>query len=186
MLGWIPSTTAAAAITTSQRPAPPRRSSGSYAVCHSCGPGCPDVYAGVAGDAGIGKCKSDGFKHTFPDVFGIVFDPASVLVEEIRKEAGYGGVRVIIAAELARARCKTQIDVGFGDAVNISLGLPKIRTSVDHGTGYDRAGKGIADARGMEAALALAARLADARPPGTAEGGEETARRTAEGGTSGQ
>ncbi|MFH1813186.1 MAG: nucleotidyl transferase AbiEii/AbiGii toxin family protein [Pseudomonadota bacterium] len=48
---------------------------------------------------------------------GIVFDPASVTVEEIRKEAGYGGVRVIIAADLARARCKTRIDVGFGDAV---------------------------------------------------------------------
>jgi predicted nucleotidyltransferase component of viral defense system len=48
---------------------------------------------------------------------GIVFDPASVAVEEIRKEAGYGGVRVIIAGELAKARCKTQIDVGFGDAV---------------------------------------------------------------------
>ena len=48
---------------------------------------------------------------------GIVFDPASVSAEEIRKEAGYGGVRVIIAADLARARCKTQIDVGFGDAV---------------------------------------------------------------------
>lgn len=48
---------------------------------------------------------------------GIVFDPASVAVEEIRKEAGYGGVRVIIAGDLARARCKTQIDVGFGDAV---------------------------------------------------------------------
>lgn len=48
---------------------------------------------------------------------GIVFDPASVTVEEIRKEAGYGGVRVVIASELAKARCKTQIDVGFGDAV---------------------------------------------------------------------
>ncbi len=48
---------------------------------------------------------------------GIVFDPASVTVEEIRKEAGYGGARVIIAGDLARARCKTQIDVGFGDAV---------------------------------------------------------------------
>jgi hypothetical protein len=48
---------------------------------------------------------------------GIVFDPPSVTVEEIRKEAGYGGVRVVIAGELARARCKTQIDVGFGDAV---------------------------------------------------------------------
>lgn len=48
---------------------------------------------------------------------GIVFDPASVAVEEIRKENGYGGVRVVIAGELAKARCKTQIDVGFGDAV---------------------------------------------------------------------
>lgn len=48
---------------------------------------------------------------------GIVFDPASVSVEEIRKEAGYGGVRVVIAGKLAKARCKTQIDVGFGDAV---------------------------------------------------------------------
>ncbi len=48
---------------------------------------------------------------------GIVFDPASITVEEIRKEAGYGGVRVVIAGELAKARCKTQIDVGFGDAV---------------------------------------------------------------------
>jgi hypothetical protein len=48
---------------------------------------------------------------------GIVFDAASVRVEEIRKDAGYAGARVIVSAELARARCKTQIDVGFGDAV---------------------------------------------------------------------
>ena len=48
---------------------------------------------------------------------GIVFDAASVRVEEIRKNAGYTGARVIVSAELARARCKTQIDVGFGDAV---------------------------------------------------------------------
>lgn len=48
---------------------------------------------------------------------GIVFDAASVQVEEIRKIAGYAGARVIVSAELARARCKTQIDVGFGDAV---------------------------------------------------------------------
>ena len=48
---------------------------------------------------------------------GIVFDPTSVTAEEIRKDSGYGGVRVIISGELAKARCKTQIDVGFGDAV---------------------------------------------------------------------
>ena len=50
--------------------------------------------------------------------------------------------------------------VGFGDAVNVTLGLPIVRTSVDHGTGYDIAGTGRADARGMEAAIDLAVRLA--------------------------
>ena len=49
--------------------------------------------------------------------------------------------------------------VGFGEAVNVSLGLPVVRTSVDHGTGYDRAGKGTADARGMSSAIVLADRL---------------------------
>jgi 4-hydroxythreonine-4-phosphate dehydrogenase len=47
----------------------------------------------------------------------------------------------------------------FGDAVNVSLGLPIVRTSVDHGTAYDRAGTWTADARGMSAAIALAAKL---------------------------
>jgi len=51
---------------------------------------------------------------------------------------------------------------GFGEAVNVSLGLPIVRTSVDHGTAYDRAGTGAADARGMHEALRLAARMARA------------------------
>ncbi len=55
---------------------------------------------------------------------------------------------------------------GFGDAVNVSLGLPIVRTSVDHGTGYDIAGHGIADARGMLAAMDLAVRLVDAAGAG--------------------
>ena len=46
--------------------------------------------------------------------------------------------------------------LGFGDAVNVSLGLPIVRTSVDHGTAYDRAGTGTADARGMIEAMRLA------------------------------
>jgi 4-hydroxythreonine-4-phosphate dehydrogenase len=53
--------------------------------------------------------------------------------------------------------------VGFGDAVNVSLGLPIVRTSVDHGTGYDRAGKWTADPRGMVEAMGLACRLAKGR-----------------------
>lgn len=49
---------------------------------------------------------------------------------------------------------------GFGGAVNVSLGLPYVRTSVDHGTAYDIAGKGIADPSSLLAALRLARVLA--------------------------
>lgn len=52
---------------------------------------------------------------------------------------------------------------GFGEAVNVSLGLPIIRTSVDHGTAFDRAGSGTADARGMLEAVGLAIRMSRAR-----------------------
>jgi 4-hydroxythreonine-4-phosphate dehydrogenase len=49
--------------------------------------------------------------------------------------------------------------VAFGDAVNVTVGLSIVRTSVDHGTGYDIAWKGVADAVGMSNALKLARRL---------------------------
>jgi 4-hydroxythreonine-4-phosphate dehydrogenase len=48
----------------------------------------------------------------------------------------------------------------FGRGVNVTLGLPFVRTSVDHGTALDLAGTGTADAGSMVAALALAERLA--------------------------
>ncbi|MCX7545697.1 4-hydroxythreonine-4-phosphate dehydrogenase PdxA [Marinicella gelatinilytica] len=45
---------------------------------------------------------------------------------------------------------------GFGESVNITLGLPIIRTSVDHGTALDIAGQGLADAGSLKAAIELA------------------------------
>jgi 4-hydroxythreonine-4-phosphate dehydrogenase len=48
----------------------------------------------------------------------------------------------------------------FGRAVNVTLGLPIIRTSVDHGTAFDIAGRGIADPGSLIEAILLAARLA--------------------------
>ena len=48
----------------------------------------------------------------------------------------------------------------FGRAVNVTLGLPIIRTSVDHGTAFDIAGRGTADPSSLIEAVALAARLA--------------------------
>jgi 4-hydroxythreonine-4-phosphate dehydrogenase len=57
--------------------------------------------------------------------------------------------------------------VAFGKAVNVTLGLPIIRTSVDHGTAFDIAGKGVADPESMVQAVLLAARLSAAgREPG--------------------
>ena len=44
----------------------------------------------------------------------------------------------------------------FEDGVNVTLGLPIVRTSVDHGTAYDIAGKGVADPASLEAAANLA------------------------------
>lgn len=51
----------------------------------------------------------------------------------------------------------------FSDAVNVTLGLPIIRTSVDHGTAYDIAGKGLADPSSLKAAIRTAAVIVENR-----------------------
>ncbi len=51
----------------------------------------------------------------------------------------------------------------FDEGVNVTLGLPIIRTSPDHGTAFDIAGKGIADPGAMTAAIVMAAEMAKAR-----------------------
>ena len=53
--------------------------------------------------------------------------------------------------------------LAFGQSVNVTLGLPIVRTSVDHGTAFDIAGRGVADAESLIVATLLAARLAAAR-----------------------
>ena len=53
--------------------------------------------------------------------------------------------------------------LGFGRAVNVTLGLPIVRTSVDHGTAFDIAGRGVADPSSLVEAILLAARLAARR-----------------------
>ncbi len=61
----------------------------------------------------------------------------------------------------------------FGDAVNVTLGLPIIRTSVDHGTAYDLAGTGQADPGSLKAALRLAAQMAQTRAQSRTAGAKE-------------
>lgn len=95
---------------------------------------------------GFGPSDKETVADMFRDIAavavddGIVFDPASVAVEDIRKSDGYGGVRVLMTGLLANARCHTQVDVGFGDAVTpgpndavypvllSDLPAPKLRT----------------------------------------------------------
>ena len=50
--------------------------------------------------------------------------------------------------------------VGFGEAVNVTLGLPIIRTSVDHGTAFDLAGSGNAHSGSLDAAINMALEMA--------------------------
>lgn len=72
---------------------------------------------------GFGATDLETVSQTFRDIAripvndGIVVDAASVSATEVRKDAGYKGVRIFISGELAKARCKTQIDIGFGDVV---------------------------------------------------------------------
>ena len=53
--------------------------------------------------------------------------------------------------------------LAFGHSVNVTLGLPIVRTSVDHGTAFDIAGRNVADPTSMVEAVLLAARLASTR-----------------------
>jgi 4-hydroxythreonine-4-phosphate dehydrogenase len=82
--------------------------------------------------------------------------PADVLFGEIRE-------RDALSAILAMYHDQGLIPVkqaAFGSAVNVTIGLPFVRTSPDHGTAFDIAGRGVARASSMVAAVRLAAALA--------------------------
>lgn len=82
--------------------------------------------------------------------------------------AGRGDYDLVVAMYHDQGHGPVKI-LGLEAGVNITVGLPVIRTSVDHGTAFDIAGKGIADHRSMVEALRLAAEMAPtpAAPSGT-------------------
>jgi 4-phospho-D-threonate 3-dehydrogenase / 4-phospho-D-erythronate 3-dehydrogenase len=85
-----------------------------------------------------------------------VFGPIGAETAYRKAEAGhYHGV---VAMYHDQATIPTKL-IAFGEAVNVTWGLSVIRTSVDHGTGYDIAWTGKADDRGMRSAILLARRL---------------------------
>ena len=72
--------------------------------------------------------------------------------------------------------------LAFGQAVNVTIGLPIIRTSVDHGTAFDIAGKGVADPGSMIDAVKLAAHMARHEPSARNGGAADMAAKPAEAG----
>jgi 4-hydroxythreonine-4-phosphate dehydrogenase len=78
--------------------------------------------------------------------------------ETAYRKAQAGGYDGVVAMYHDQATIPMKL-LAFGDAVNVTAGLSIVRTSVDHGTAYDIAWRGRADASGMLAALKLAVRL---------------------------
>jgi len=74
--------------------------------------------------------------------------------------AARGEFDVVIAAYHDQGLVPVKL-LAFGRAVNVTLGLPIVRTSVDHGTAFDIARKGIADEGSLIEAILLASRLAE-------------------------
>src|SRR5262249_46199731 len=111
--------------------------------------------AGVVGP-GTESCRARGI-----DVSGPF--PADTVFVRARR----GDFDVVVACYHDQGLIPVKL-LAFGQAVNVTLGLPIIRTSVDHGTAFDIAGKGVADPESMIAAVLLAARLARAAGAGVA------------------
>ena len=94
---------------------------------------CRDEYnINVSGPYSPDTIFLRGYKGDFDGVIALYHDQATIAVKSL----------------------------SFGSAVNVTLGLPLIRTSVDHGTAFDIAGKDVADASSMVSAIKLAAELA--------------------------
>jgi 4-hydroxythreonine-4-phosphate dehydrogenase len=100
----------------------------------------------------VARARSEGIDASGP------FPADTLFVRAIE-----GEFDVVVAAYHDQGLVPVKL-VAFGKAVNVTLGLPIVRTSVDHGTAFDIAGKGVADAGSLIEAIRLAARLAGQRP----------------------
>lgn len=95
----------------------------------------------------IEKCKAGGINVSGP------YSPDTIFLRAYR-----GEFDAVIACYHDQATIAVKC-LSFGESVNVTLGLPIIRTSVDHGTAFNIAGKNMADCSSMKAAIELAAKL---------------------------
>ena len=100
----------------------------------------------------IELCKSEGVNVSGP------YSPDTIFLRGYR-----GDFDAVVALYHDQATVAVK-SLSFGSGVNVTLGLPLIRTSVDHGTAYDIAGKNTADASSMVSAINLAANLVRLSP----------------------
>jgi 4-hydroxythreonine-4-phosphate dehydrogenase len=96
----------------------------------------------------VAACRARGINVTGPFAGDTVF-----------LRAHRGEFDVVVACYHDQGLIPVKL-LAFGEAVNVTLGLPIVRTSVDHGTAFDIAGKGVANPESMIAAVLLAAKLA--------------------------
>ncbi len=96
----------------------------------------------------IEAARAEGMDATGPHPSDSVFNQAV---------AGKFDVVVVMYHDQGHIAIKVH---GFEESISVNLGIPFIRTSVDHGTAFDIAGKNVADATGMVEALKMAASLA--------------------------
>ena len=99
----------------------------------------------------IERCAGEGIDVSGP------YSPDTVFLRGFR-----GDFDLVVACYHDQATIAVK-SLSFGSSVNVTLGLPLIRTSVDHGTAFDIAGRGIADESSMKAAIKLAAELVRAK-----------------------
>ena len=99
----------------------------------------------------IERCRAAGIDVSGP------YSPDTIFLRGFR-----GEFDMVVACYHDQATIAVK-SLSFGASVNVTLGLPLIRTSVDHGTAFDIAGKNIADESSMKAAIRLAAHLVELR-----------------------
>lgn len=116
-----------------------------------------------AGEHGvIGSEETDVLAPVVEDCRRRGIDVAGPLpADTVFVQAARGAYDAVIACYHDQGLIPVKL-LAFGKAVNVTLGLPIVRTSVDHGTAFDIAGRGIADPSSMIEAVLLAARLATA------------------------
>ena len=93
----------------------------------------------------VERCRARGIDVSDPVPADVVF-----------RRAAEGEFDAVVACYHDQGLLPIKL-LAFGRAVNVTLGLPIVRTSVDHGTGFDIAGKGVADPAAMIAAVRPAA-----------------------------